>query len=280
MAGNQLAPVEFPPPEQHESAPSSADFYFLTSSSKQMASLHEKGIVLRNGLVDPTSLLEYMDGCHCEDLLVGAKAAGSHSEEGHHLLFTDGLIKRQNSRTLTSLRNSKYNIINMLECQEDLFHQLSAEQIPVEEIDLDAAEIFLEEAETLTNLAATSFSISEHGARLESGPLLSRSGRARLEGRRALLAEIYEEDSIRVKNISVMDSSVVTGALLNYLVQRSEPLLSDLVKTRMLAEPIVLSPTIYSGQGLERVADERLKRRINASGWALRRILIGDAQTA
>lgn len=245
-----------------------------------MPNLHERDIVFRNGLIDPTCLLDYMSGCHCEDLPVGAKPAGSHHEEGHHLVFTNRLVKRQNSKILTGLRNSKYNIFHMLECQEDLFHQVSVEQVPVEKIDMSAAEIFLEEAETLTNFAASSFSISEHETKLEAGPVLNRSERVRLQGRQALLAELYEEDMVRVKNIAVIEPKVVTGALLNYLVQRSEPQLADLVKTKMEVDPRVLSPKIHSTRALERVADERLRRRINASNWALRRILTREAQAA
>jgi hypothetical protein len=245
-----------------------------------MAAPHNREIVMRDGLVDPTALFEFMDGCHCEDLPIGAKPAGSHKEEGHHLIFTNKLVKKQKSRTLTSYRNSNNNILNMLECQEDLFHQLSAEQIPIEEIDLEAAQVFIEEADALTSLAAASYGKSQLEARLAFAERQPQSEVDRLRGRHDIISAILDREVTRVKRIQLTDESVVVGALLNYVIQQHEPVLERLVKERMKSGIRIHSPLIYETRALENMADIRINQKIKASNWTLRKLLQPEVKAA
>src|SRR5438876_5482238 len=113
--------------------------------------MHESPVVFKNGLVDPTPLLEFIDDCHCSDLFQPDQT-GSHKNEYHHLYFPRKDYRNARPHlSVRRLRNSKYNLIEMLSCQEDLYHQKTANSVPQDQIDLVSAEAYLEEGSWLTN---------------------------------------------------------------------------------------------------------------------------------
>jgi len=245
-----------------------------------MAELHERDIVFKNGLVDPTSLFEYMDDCHCADL-IQTKPASGHVEEYHHLVFKrDDFKGLRVSLIFRRLRNSKYNQIEMLSCQEDLYHQLSAETVSKSQIDLDAARGFLEEDEILTDYATTSWLRARTEASLESESTLTQTERARLAGWLVLLDEMQSEATQKVQRIEFMAPEIVTGALMKYVSQQPEPRMQALVNARMNESGVFIPTKIYDSNALRDSAENNLRQRINEENWVTQRILAFPAVRA
>src|SRR3989344_6241470 len=75
------------------------------------------------GVVDPTSLLPYMEDCHCGEF-ENPRERGLHWPEFHHLYFPRPLYDTRSARPEhKKLHRLRYNQIGMLSCQEDFYHQ-------------------------------------------------------------------------------------------------------------------------------------------------------------
>jgi hypothetical protein len=172
---------------------------------------------------------------------------------------------------LRLLRNSKYNQIEMLSCQEDYFHQQAYEAVEIENIDLDAADEFLKEQDNLTSYAASSFLVAETRGLLRVRELLPKADAARLGGRLAILSEMQHEQAQDIRKIEFMPQSVVAGALRQYLAQRPEKEMAKLLEER--ADNITVNTRIYSSSGLATIAESNLKRKVEKQSWIVRKLL-------
>ena len=236
--------------------------------------MFERPIDFKNGLVDPESLMMYMNGCYCSNVI--APHPGGHKSEYHHLYFPmSGYKGDQYDLRLRVLRNSKYNQLEMLSCQEDYFHQQSYEEVPAEEIDLNSADEFLREQSVLTSYAASSLLVAETANLLRVKELLPRAEAARIGARLAIFSEMQHEQTEGVKKIEFMSRSVVTGALRQYLAQRPEKEMAKLLEQS--GGTTELNTRIYGVNGLANVAEFNLQKKIEEKSWTVRRLLAKPA---
>jgi hypothetical protein len=234
--------------------------------------MHEQPVVFKNGLVDPDSLLEFMDNCHCDDLV--ASSPNDHKEEYHHLYFPRRAYKNNWADiTLRKLRNSRYNLIGMLSCQEDYYHQRTIEEVPQEQIDKKAAKRYLEESQWLTNYAATSWLIAETQRNLDYTKTSSRAKRISLAARLAILDEMRHYDLEQLGKIEVISHSIVAGALSKYLKQRFEPKMQDLLKQHMSGNGRVIPTKIYGSRALRNIAELRLKKKVESQSVIIQKLV-------
>lgn len=233
--------------------------------------MHERPVIFKNGLISPTSLLEFMDDCHCDDS-EAVNSLPTHNREYHHLYFPKKSYRNNfTDLSIRRLRNSKYNLIEMLSCQEDFYHQTVASSVSQGEISLEAAETYLEEGEWLTNYAASSWMIAETQNAIEQ-PYLPRVARAVLTARLALLNEMRQQDVERVRVIKLIEPEIVLGALSRYVIQRPEDEVEKFVESG-LSEGVRILPTkIYGEAGLKTSAERRLDERIKAGSWLTQRL--------
>ena len=233
--------------------------------------MHEIPIQFKNGLVDPNSLLEYMDGCHCGDIV--QHHPYGHKVEYHHLYFPKKDYKNLKlPMPLRNLRNSKYNLIEMLSCQEDSYHQHSATEVRQGDIDLDVAETFLEEAQLVTNYASTSLMLARTSERIERSSL-TRTERAQATARMAILAEMFSEDEDEMAKIEVLEHSIVVGALTNYVKQVPEDGMKAHIKSQTMEGVSIIPTKVYSERALQNIGQHRFQRRVISNNWVLRQLL-------
>ncbi len=236
--------------------------------------MYEKPIAYKNGLIDPNSLLEFMDGCHCKDL-VRPNGQENHVLEFHHLYFP-----RRDYQNLWAplpirrLRNARTNLVEMLPCQEDYYHESSHTAVEHDQIDLDAAETFIQEDEWLTQYASSSWITAELQSQLERPKTLTKSARARAAAQLALMNEMRAGDLIRVNSIELIADKVVTGALARYSSQQPESTLDLTVQSRLAKDPVFIPIKNYGHRMLKETAEIRLAKKINTEpNWAVRRLL-------
>jgi hypothetical protein len=117
----------------------------------------------------------------------------------------------------------------MLNCQEDFYHQETADEVPHEEIDIEAAETLIEEEASLVDYVASSFLAAELKQHFDELPLFKLE-RTRVAARLALVEEMLEEDEAKVADIMVMDGAIVLGALSRYHDQQPEHNLEATIK--------------------------------------------------
>jgi hypothetical protein len=228
---------------------------------------HERSIDFKNGLVDPTVLLEFMDRCYCGE--VYHSSGPRHLNQQHHLYFPRPIFKDpQMDPVMKKLRNSRYNLVQMLTCQEDTYHRDVAEDVPLDQIDREAAGTFLEEADWLTDYAASSWMMANIRQVLESEMLEGSAVIARGGALLEVLEEMQAEDAVRVEQINVIDQAVVWGAMGRYLGQQPEPHMESLVATH---NPTIIIPTqIYSERKLKTFAEAKFHKKLESLRYALR----------
>lgn len=235
--------------------------------------MHERPVIFKNGLISPTSLLEFMDDCHCDDP-EAVSPLPTHKSEYHHLYFPKKSYKNNfTDLSIRRLRNSKYNLIEMLSCQEDFYHQTVARSVPQDEISLEAAETYLEESEWLTNYAASSWMIAETQNAIER-PYLPRVARAVLTARLALLNEMRQQDVERVRAIELIEPEIVLGALGKYVIQRPENELEKFIESGLSLGTQMLPTKIYGEVGLKVSVESRLDERIRTGSWLTQRLCV------
>lgn len=227
------------------------------------------------GLVDHTALLEYVHTCHCHELSV-PRDPSTHASEFHHIYFPRPLYDTREAHTLhKKLHRHKYNQIEMLSCQEDLYHQKHSEVVPNREIDLYAARHFLEDARKLDTYAATSFRIAETRQQIDS-PEITKSEKSRLVARLALLHEFNTESRKQIDTIALIPEVVVLGALQQYSRRQPEESLTDLLVNSPAIDQKLLTPKIQSTYELRKIADGQLLEKVLAMNWSLRRLLLPE----
>jgi len=242
--------------------------------------MHENPIVFRNGLVNPTVLLEYMDSCHCSDL-PAATTRGGHRPEYHHAYFPLPHFKNNwVPLSIRRLRNSKYNQIKMLSCQEDLYHQKTASFVSRDQIDLDSADMYLEEGEQLNAYAASGWLIANIQSSLESYVLLTKGSRARLAAKLAILTEMNHDQASRVNSIKFIAPEIVSGALASYIAQQPEAGMESLLEERLLGDKTIIFTKIHSPEALRHIARMGLAAAIERQSWPIRSMLTASAEAA
>jgi hypothetical protein len=263
MAEGRLAPAPFETQEQYVSAPSSADFYLP---------LHQKPIDIKNGLVDPNALLEYMNGCHCEHVYA-PDAIRKHEIEYHHVYFPKKHFKDMSvPLPIKQLRNSKYSLAEMVSCQEDAYHQSVSTEVPLEGIDPESANAFLMEDGVLTSYAATSWLIAETTDVLEKSQNLTRMAKALLTARLAILQEMHQRELSMVNQLEFIEPAIVFGALSRYLKQKPEEGLSNTVN-QFSSSGIKGIPTkIYEEKTLRHTAHKKLNNDVASQSWVVKKI--------
>lgn len=239
--------------------------------------MHERPIAFRNGLVDPTSLLEFMTSCHCSEL-DSPRTPGSCISEYHHLYFPIDAYKSANPRIAERvIRNSMYNQVEMLSCQEDLYHQRSAAEVPRDLISSVAVETYMEEDGWLTDYAATSWGLAATRMQFEHLDMaISKREKARLGVRLALLQELNNDALDRVGRIDVMAFGIVTGAVQKYCQQQPETGITDLVIERLGASFQPIPTRIYRPNALRATVDGMISRKAVALNWAIRKLLLPE----
>ncbi len=256
------------------SALSGADFYLPVDQQ-----LHQIPIQFKNGLVDPTPLLEYLGECYCGKVCTHVHR--DHIEEHHHLYFP--LKRFKNNVTplrIRQLRNSRYNQFLMLSCQEDTYHQSVQTEVPLEYIELDAASEFMEADVSLTKFAAVSWLISDIEAAKSEARLLTKGARAKLEARQELLTEIQQEQRPKVESIEIIAPSVVRGALTKYLARRPEKGLQDFLAGYHKDDQTILFTKIHKEHGLKNLAEVQLEQKIKLQRWIVQKALEPSVVTA
>ncbi len=235
--------------------------------------MHEIQVEFKDGLVDPSVFLEFMDGCRC------SKSTSWHAPDGHILEFHHAYFPKASFKgdaqpfVVRRLRSSKYNLIEMLSCQEDTYHQAVAMKVPQEKVDHDAAQTFLEESEWLTEYASSSLLVAEVQAKQERSGL-TRVGKAYLAAQLVLTNEMMKADEGRVGRISVIDEKIVGGALTRYFEQQREQSLQGLLDSHLIKSPEIISTKIYNRRALRNKAEHRLRAKIESGNRITRNLLL------
>lgn len=239
------------------------------------ASVHQKPIVLNeHGLFDPRSLLPYITKDHCQDL-VTPRAPLSCRLEYHHGLFPKKHYKRGVvPLAIKNVRNSKYNQFLMWSCQEDLYHQDSAADVPWTHLDVSSAERFVEESEALDSYAASSLSLAEAQASAEKASSSTlRIKKATLAANLALQEEINQEAEQSFQGIEVISFEVVTGALLTYFNRQPEAGLGRVIAKRLETNPIAMATRGHDEKHLRTVSRMAVDKKLAGAGFQFRKLV-------
>lgn len=239
------------------------------------SSIHTKDIVLDSwGLFDPRSLLPYMAQDRCAQLLT-PQLVGSCKQEYHHGLFTKKAFKNDTVHwALKRVRGSRYNQFLMWSCQEDLFHQDSVNEVPIEDLNTEAAERFTEEEDILDRYAASSLALAEAQNESENSTnSFFRVKRAMLAANLALHQELNESAEQKLHDIEVMSFEVVTGALLTYFNRQPEAGLERILRKRLEDNPTTIATKGHNPKHLRDLSKRMVDGKISTSSFQLRALV-------
>jgi hypothetical protein len=139
---------------------------------------------------------------------------------------------------------------------------------------MSAAEAYIEDDQLLTNYASSSYLLAETTEQIDSNRFRTRTARAMMAARLALLEELNGEDKNAVQRMQVMEQSIVIGALGEYLKQKYDEGMEQVIAHLSFiseAEPI---PTkIYDDRALKNMAEQTLAKRVVSGNWVIRRMM-------